>query len=364
MYAKLVVGNAPISALNAMRDIGRLITSTAPSTANLLAFSTSSSIIVDSTPAGWTYVGSKNANDQPTICATNTNWQDNVQSNLCFSAPTLANSSVLKYCALTIIFSSISANTNSSNVCFTLTGAQSATSSGVLTNEGYRMQSTNNPPGTCNLGLTSSAGKTLHVIANQRHLTIIQESNGFQGVWETSQTDLHTSQNIAPFTQVSLACGLQNSGVTGTQATVGYMTSNAISPSIGGSVGSNTGVWLVFNITDPNTGTNYGTYDVSEYGIYDNNFQPQINSGNFAINHISTSLHSNSLSAAGAQVYIIEPIYFNVSKHGYPTQFVTGIVPVYYCSPNMGNSGDTVNVQGDTYTFFNASATGFLMKTS
>ena len=40
MYAKLVVGNAPISALNAMRDIGRLITSTSPSTANLLAFST------------------------------------------------------------------------------------------------------------------------------------------------------------------------------------------------------------------------------------------------------------------------------------------------------------------------------------
>ena len=100
MYAKLVVGNAPISALNAMRDIGRLITSTAPSTANLLAFSSSSSIIVDSTPAGWTYVGSTNANDQPTICATNTNWQNNVQSNLCFSAPTLANSSVLKYCAL------------------------------------------------------------------------------------------------------------------------------------------------------------------------------------------------------------------------------------------------------------------------
>ena len=31
MYAKLAVGNVNISAMNAMRDIGRLITSTAPS---------------------------------------------------------------------------------------------------------------------------------------------------------------------------------------------------------------------------------------------------------------------------------------------------------------------------------------------
>mgnify|MGYP003333822003 CR=1 FL=1 len=45
MYAKLVTGSTPIYALNAMRDIGRLITSTAPSTANLLSFSTTSSYI-------------------------------------------------------------------------------------------------------------------------------------------------------------------------------------------------------------------------------------------------------------------------------------------------------------------------------
>ena len=145
MYAKLVVGNAPISALNAMRDIGRLITSTAPSTANLLAFSSSSSIIVDSTPAGWTYVGSTNANDQPTISATNPGTMvNNNVSNLCFSAPTLANSSVLKYCVLTQVYTAnttvISSAGAPANTLFALTGAQSATSSGVLTNEGYRPQ--------------------------------------------------------------------------------------------------------------------------------------------------------------------------------------------------------------------------------
>ena len=92
-------------------------------------------------------------------------------------------------------------------------------------------------------------------------------------------------------------------------------------------------------------------------------FRSLVNNGHLAMG-MATLLHTNSLSAAGASVYTIEPVYFNVSKHGYPTQFVTGIVPVYYCSPNMGNSGDTVNVNGDTYTFFNASITGLLMKTS
>ena len=358
MYAKLVVGNAPISALNAMRDIGRLITSTAPSTANLLAFSSSSSIIVDSTPAGWTYVGSTNANDQPTICATNTNWQNNVQSNLCFSAPTLANSSVLKYCALTIEYIAGIQNAQAPNTIFTLTGAQSANATGVLTNEGYRYYADGIGAATVSqTGLVTQASKILHLIANQRHITIIQEAAGFQGVWETSQTDLHTFQNIAPFIQVGQTNGYNNSGVTNT----GSMTQNRITPQLNATL-SNTGTWIVFNITDPNTGINYGTYDVTECSYW-NNGQPGTNNGHLAMS-IANSTHQNSLSSVGAPTYIIEPIYFNVSRRGYPTQFVTGICPIYYCSSNMGNSGDTVNVLGDNYTFFNAGAVGFLLKTS
>ena len=357
MYAKLAVGNVNISAMNAMRDIGRLITSTAPSTANLLAFSTSASIIVDATPAGWTYVGSTNANDRPTICATNTNWQDNVQSNLCFSAPTSANASVLKYCALTIEKISYSANTTIGNTLFTITGAQSANATGVLTNEGFRQWGNDSNPGGYSYGLSTSANKIFHVIANQRHLTIIIDGTGFQGIWETSQTDLHTFQNIAPFIQVG-----QTKGSSALANTGGYTQSGYISPQqINGGVG-NTGTWIVFNITDPNTGTNYGTYDVSESSYFNNGWSC-MNDGHL-VPTISESIHQNSLSSVGAPTYIIEPIYFNVSRRGYPTQFVTGICPIYYCSPKMGNSGDTVNVLGDTYTFFNAAITGLLLKTS
>jgi hypothetical protein len=356
MYAKLVVGSLNISAMNAMRDIGRLITSSAPSTANLTMFSTSSSIIVDATPAGWTYVGSTNANDQPNICATNTNWQNNVQSNLCFSAPTSANASVLKYCALTIQKIAYAANSSTGNTTFTLTGAQSANSTGILTNEGFRLYGNDNSNiGGYSYGLSTTANKIFHVIANQRHLTIIQEGNGFQGVWETSQTDLHTFQNIAPFIQVG-----QTKGAAAAN-TGGYTQGNIIPLSNNGSYG-NTCTWIVFNITDPNTGTNYGTYDVSE-STYFNNGWSCMNDGHL-VTTISESTHQNSLSSVGAPTYIIEPIYFNVSRRGYPTQFVTGICPIYYCSANMGNSGDTVNVLGDTYTFFNAGITGLLLKTS
>ena len=355
MYAKLAVGNVNISAMNAMRDIGRLITSTAPSTANLLAFSTSSSIIVDSTPAGWTYVGSKNANDQPTICATNTNWQDNVQSNLCFSAPTLANSSVLKYCALTIQKISYGANASTGNTMFTLSGAQSANATGVLTNEGYRIYGNDSSPTTTNNGFQTKSGAIFHVIANQRHLTIIQEANSFIGIWETSQTDLHTFQNIAPFIQAGSARGASTTQPNGPP-------NGLIVPTATNTGGSNGSFWIVFNITDPNTGINYGTYDVSE-SSYFNDTWSCINMGHL-VTTVSDQYHKNSLSSVGAPTYIIEPIYFNVSRRGYPTQFVTGICPIYYCSPNMGNSGDTVNVLGSTYTFFNSGNTGFLMQTT
>ena len=361
MYAKLVTGSTPIYALNAMRDIGRLITSTSPSTANLLSFSTSSSYIIDATPAGWTYVGSTNANDQPTISATNPGTMvNNNVSNLCFSAPTLANSSVLKYCVLTQVYTAnttvISTAGAPANTLFALTGAQSATSSGVLTNEGYRPQTNTTGASNHPYGLLAKASSVFHVIANQRHITIIQEATGFQGVWETSQTDLHTAQNIGPFIQVA-----QTTGLAGYVANTGSMTQNRITPQQNPS-DSNTGAWIVFNITNPNTGTNYGTYDVTECSTYGQG-QAVVNNGHLAMG-MSTILHTNSLSAVGAGVYIIEPVYFNVSKQGYPTQFVTGICPIYYCSPNMGNSGDTVNVQGDTYTFFNASVTGLLLKTS
>jgi hypothetical protein len=111
----------------------------------------------------------------------------------------------------------------------------------------------------------------------------------------------------------------------------------------------------IFNLTDCNTGTNYGAYDVTD--------NAKINLTNFFQNY--TPIRTNSITASGLPSYQISPVFYSASARGYPTQFVTGIVPVYWCSPNLGNSGDTVAIGSDTYYFFNAgSGFGMLMKTS
>jgi hypothetical protein len=57
-----------------------------------------------------------------------------------------------------------------------------------------------------------------------------------------------------------------------------------------------------------------------------------------------------------------------MTTQGYPVQYVTGVVPVYWCKAGLGTTGDTVNIGGDYYTYFNCGASGgtfgLLMKTS
>ena len=203
MYAKLVVGNTAISALGAMRDIGRLITSANPSISDLGSFNTASSIIIDNTPAGWTYVGSVTAADRPSIAATSASHAMTADTNynLCFSAP-CASVATLKYAALTVAWQSAAAGNS-----FSLTGAQSATSLGVLTNEGPRYtELTANAASNSEVAPSSvvvTAGTVVHLIANARHITIVTENTGLTAVWEASQTDVHTFYSTAPFIQYS-----------------------------------------------------------------------------------------------------------------------------------------------------------------
>lgn len=342
MYAKLVVGPSNISSIKAMRDIGRLITSSAPSTALLSAFSTTSSIIVDPTPAGWTYVGSMNANDRPTIVevgsATDTTspfgYTTEAGYNLAFSAPCLNNESRLKYALLNIVWRGGGTN----GYTFALTAAASVTDQGVVTNEGPRVfaQSAEGVGETNPLAIWSAANQILHVIATPRHITIIQEGRGLSAVWEATNTEVHDFYNRPPFIQYSHA---QSS------ATARY---GIISPT-GQTLTQNPG-WMAaaIGITNVNNGTFYGTYDISEAAT--------ANLGNLA--QASSTYRNNSINAAGAPKYQIGPVYFQIGEQGYPTQFVTGVVPIYWTRGNIGTTGDEVDVNGDTYTFFNC-GTGF-----
>ena len=350
MYAKLVVGSSNISAIRAMRDIGRLITSAAPTTALLSAFSSTSSIIVDSTPAGWTYVGSLNASDRPTIADVGSTadttgtfgYTAEAEYNLAFSAPCLNQPSRLKYALLNIVWR----GTGTNQYTFALTAAQTVTDQGVRTNEGPRPvtadTTVNLPPETTALAMACVAGRIVHLIATPRHITIIEEGRGICAVWEASNTDVNDFYNRPPVIQYSHA----------TNATTRFPI---IVPTA--YTTTQTGGWMAvgFAITDVNTGTFYGTYDISENST--------ANLGSLA--QASATYRNNSINAAGSPRYQIGPVYFQIGEKGYPTQFVTGVVPIYWARPGMGSTGDLVDIGGETYTFFNCGITvGVIMKTS
>ena len=184
---------------------------------------------------------------------------------------------------------------------------------------------------------------TFHLIANPQHITIVSEGVGMAAVWETSQTDVHTYYGTAPFVQYCHCL----SSVTGQD---NIIVPTAYSTALTGSYYS-----VVFNVTNPSNSTNYGTYDVS-----------LTNSSNIgSLVQSNSTMRVNTINSSGFPQYAITPVYFTASAIGYPTQFVTGVVPVYWVSGNLGNTGDTVSIKGDNYTFFNAGTNfSLLMKTS
>ena len=354
MYAKLVAtsnltgGSIPISSV--MKDIGRIITATTATTSLLTAFSTSSSVIVDPTPAGWTYVGSNWSADQGSISAgqgPTMTAAGSTMTNYCFSAP-CQTTGLLKYAILN--YSVVNAYTETVNNGIVLTGAQSATSTGVVTNEGGRnVYVTGSYNGYIGNILAScfqpASGSIFHVIANARHLTIIQENVGIMGVWETSNTTAHTFLNIPPFIQythpqtatftaganLSSPNNVNQSAAFYLQTAVAFGTTNFVTPQVNGTI-------AIANITG------YNTNSLLQY---------------------ANNIRGNTIdSASTASQYIISPVYFQDGSRGYPIQTITGIVPIYWTKPGLGNTGDTISINGTNYTFFNCgSGYGVLMTT-
>lgn len=343
MYAKLVVGNTTIHPILAMRDIGRLLVSQSPSVSLLSGFSTTSSIVVDATPAGWSYVGSVADTDRPTIAATGSaiGYTNDTHWNLAFSAPTAENSSILKYAILNLSVR----NSTSGNYQFALTGAQSVTPQGIATNEGPRgfWAASENVLEGLNLSSRCQAGDVIHLIATPRHITIINEAEGLSAVWETSNTDPHRFFNTAPFIQYN-------------HCTSSIFTRQPIlAPTLYAVTQNNAIMTAVFGITDVNTGIFYGTYDVTQ--------ALTVNTGYFA--QVSSTYRQNSINPAGLPKYQISPVFYQVGNLGYPTQYVSGVVPIFWTNSGLGSTGDNVDISGDTYTYFNAGpGFGVVMKTN
>ena len=351
MYAKLVVGGTDANVYQCIRDMCRLLTAEAPSISNLSGqgFSTSSSAILDDTAAGWTFIGSNKATDTPTIGAggADATLSTTTYHNWALSAPMLNDSNQIKYALFTAAFIGVS-NTTPYKSMFSLSGAGSVNSSGVATNEGYRQGSNGAGSTILNANLHVGAGSIIHLIANARHITIIQEAKGMMALWETTTTDVHTFYDKPAFVTYA--------HTNAAAASLSTITSTVVPNTGTTSTGIIAGV--VFEVTNPNTGTFSGTYDISINGTQNitNFFQS------------SLTARANSIDAAGNPKYQISPVFFQASSIGYPTQYITGIVPIYWCRAGLGSTGDTVDINGDSYTYFNAAnvggAFGVLMKTT
>lgn len=359
MYVKLAVGSTSVHPHDCIRDIGRLLTSPSPNVANLtgLAYSTTFSVVVDSTPAGWSYVGSNFANDTPTISTGGTYYQGTGVSGLpqlVFSASCL-NSNALKYAVLT---QSLAANTANVITWYSighLTGAASANSTGGPVGEGPRIYDTGVTTGSGSLSASSLhlgyAGSIIHLIANPRHITIISEpgtgtvNGGLNAIWESSQTDAHTFYNIAPYVQYSHA----NSFVSGSS-----ISSNT-TPNTSTTVTTLYHPPVIFNAYNATTGSYANNYDVSVGGTQNRNYLTQYGG--------AANTKNNTINTIGISKAIAQPVFYHASALGYPIQMVTGVVPVYWMRGNIGSSGDTVYINGNPYTYFNCGGFALAMTT-
>lgn len=350
MYAKLSYSANVASAL-LIRDIVRLVTNTTPNTSMISGFANSSSFIVDATAAGWTYVNS-NIDGGTLQPASNTGaYTSNTTAGTYdwwgISSPCV-NTSVTKYAKLT----SITAGNNSAYTGFSLTGATNI-SGNTVTNEGTRVYAstatgTNFQPASDTACTFYGAG-TYHVIANPQHITIIKDSISIAAVWEHVATEYHQAYGITPIIQfgcTSSNTSLQSTPVYGAI----YTTVGSAGPASGGTASyqyKSLNINL-FNITDVGSGINYGTYSLSDplNNTISNTYSISTNP------YIFPMFKSATTGSTGINKNLVNPVLFQGHAAGIPTTYVTGVTPVYMTKGGLGAAGDTMTINGVTYTYF------------
>jgi len=372
MYAKLVTGTANVDVINCIRDIGRLICSPSPSTANIFGFSNTLSVIVDSTPAGWTYLGSNSVTYDLPVLSTNTiNVPGTGMSVFSFQAPGLYNTK-----PKTLVLYNINtgyANTTVRNM-MGVTGATQANSiggfpllgtpTGSNTVTGGFVQYNAAAPDyvfTRNIGIAAGlAGSIIHVIANQRHCTIIEEGKGFAVLWEMSMNDMNYWSNTVPFLTYSHCNTAVGYSDTNLAQGLQYGPNSMTSPF------QNSIITSVYNVTS-STGVTYQCYDPT-LTASQNSMQglAQWNLGHLAQVGFTGNpvTRPDTLSPTGTVRYQVIPAFLEMPWIGWPTQFITGTTPIYWTRGSIGQTGDTTSINGVTYTWFNAGpGCGMLMTT-
>lgn len=349
---------------NVIRDIVRLCTSPSPNINYLVAFSNTTSSIVDATPAGWSLVYGNN--DGTTLPAANTDPNaarlDSTGASgvgyWAISAPCLGpQANTVKYAKLSVNMGTGSTNFQDSVVVgIQLTSAVSISNTGTIVGENYRpywtaYSTTSQDQSILN---TSSLGGngTYHLIATQRHITIIKEGVGYYGLWEHTISDYHKAYNITPVvTVLSKGTGYGTTDSLGNhpnfRRVTGPITPRNLSSSGEGQDSSTINNHrFIFNITDINNTTSYSNLSLGIPWL-----QPYLHAvppgiGANSVNSMRT------VSSNGLTRNIVQPIMFNHHQFGVPTCFVTDICDIYMCQSGIGSTGDTININGVNYTYF------------
>jgi hypothetical protein len=286
------------------------------------------------------------------------------------SAPCLDGTT--KYCVLNTI-NQIAGYVNQN---IQLTGASAFNGTGTATNQGpmfYNASSsdTENEQLNCSLRV-GLANRVVHLIANPRHITIIDQDRGMSAIWEMSSTDLNARYNTAPFVQYCHADTTIPQRASNT-STITY-TPQPFTTAQGGS-------WLhaCFGLTDPNTSSYYGVYDPCNTSNPNPGY-PTTNATFLCKSYGISAVQGNGIStgtgltltparavrpgvnATGLPKYNIQPVLLANDRIGWPTQYITGVVPVYFGPGEAGTSGDTTEINGETYYYFPCGAWGLFMK--
>ncbi len=340
MYAKLVTGGSTVIPSLLIRDIVALCTSADPSIDDLSGsgFSTSSSVVVDNTPAGWTYVYS--TLDLGTLGSGSTpggsyDWW-------AMKSPCLAPAGKEKFVLLNTIY-----NDTTTYGGIWLSGASNVVNT-TLTNRGTYGYTTTTGGATTLIGelynaFSTVANQTFHLIATPRFVILMKEGVKYHAVFEHSASELHEFYDIAPFCQLNMGSTTQSGGVTGPGTLGGAQA--------GGTTGSgNANVFEIFNYTDPGTNINYGVLSFGGPGSGGINAADSLALQPF----IWPSRMTTTLSSSGASRNIVKPMLFHGFSYGLPTCWITGVSDVWFTRGSAGTTGDTMTINGVTYTYFNA----------
>ncbi len=350
MYAKLALSTAftPATAQTCIRDIMRLLTSNSPSVSLLSSsggFNVGASSIIDATPAGWTYVGSNSADGSTLPSAGSGTIASDTSANglqWVASAPCAApNASKLKYCVLGVAGMENLGYVPDQyyNYGIYVAGATGANALGVVTNHGPAVVETNQAAGSAGFTFNLQIATTYHLIANARHVTLIAEGHGVGAVWEHTYSEVHQFLNQIPMVQFC-QYGASSIAATSGGTTLTGKTVSLINQSTSAYPNSHF-VMAMFNATNISTGTTYGVFP---FGSMTRPYQP------YAFPH--QGVKGVSVSANGLNRNIVNPVMFNHFEFGYPTIYVTGVVPVYMCRGGIGSPGDVININGTDYIYF------------